>query len=492
MINNDNSYETEAYRFDPQYHTYYYSHRPLDPRLPPPLNPPNHHFQMQQRKQAAFPVNNGQSSQTPSKQPSALTKAAEILDSQEEEEEDESPTDTPHRSNSPILMVSPLKPNFQKNQNPWTNHLSNSDQELILLSSVTKPKSLVDKIQQDFPRTPSPIFAQLRGFNGSPPPSSLAQELMSASVPAQGVQKDTKHTVAMTSPSRSLSAPNSPQQEIRLPNASRNSDELEEIPPFNAGSVRSAHTSVRGGSTHENVRGTVPLHQTIQQPAPQKPQAEFSGESSGFPSQFAQQKNQARGPFGPTSMYHPEEEKYGYPNSQNFAPPHPSYVNNLAPSYYPVPVNYSKQKTSPVPNPRGVASTGYYQPSMLWEDKGFNSNPLGAPSQNPQPNHLNTPTKRQNNQVVNNYNAVPSQQRSPLLEEFRNNKNRKYELSDIVGHIVEFSGDQHGSRFIQQKLESASEQDKQLVKQIRHLGFDLLTNCCFIRFFKKSCRTLSS
>jgi len=35
------------------------------------------------------------------------------------------------------------------------------------------------------------------------------------------------------------------------------------------------------------------------------------------------------------------------------------------------------------------------------------------------------------------------------LEEFRTNKNRKWELSDIQGHVVEFSGDQHGSRFIQ-------------------------------------------
>ncbi|CAG8511624.1 14680_t:CDS:10 [Acaulospora colombiana] len=53
--------------------------------------------------------------------------------------------------------------------------------------------------------------------------------------------------------------------------------------------------------------------------------------------------------------------------------------------------------------------------------------------------------------------------RSPLLEEFRNNKNKKYELRDIVGNIVEFSGDQHGSRFIQQKLESANSEEKQLV-----------------------------
>ena len=47
--------------------------------------------------------------------------------------------------------------------------------------------------------------------------------------------------------------------------------------------------------------------------------------------------------------------------------------------------------------------------------------------------------------------------RSSLLDEFRTNKNnRKFELRDIVNHVVEFSTDQHGSRFIQQKLETAS------------------------------------
>jgi pumilio RNA-binding family len=36
-------------------------------------------------------------------------------------------------------------------------------------------------------------------------------------------------------------------------------------------------------------------------------------------------------------------------------------------------------------------------------------------------------------------------------------------LQDIFGFIVEFSGDQHGSRFIQQKLESATTEEKQIV-----------------------------
>ncbi|TFL07634.1 armadillo-type protein [Pterulicium gracile] len=57
---------------------------------------------------------------------------------------------------------------------------------------------------------------------------------------------------------------------------------------------------------------------------------------------------------------------------------------------------------------------------------------------------------------------VPSY-RSALLEEFRSNRVRKWELADIFGHMVEFSGDQHGSRFIQQKLEQATGEEKQAI-----------------------------
>ena len=69
--------------------------------------------------------------------------------------------------------------------------------------------------------------------------------------------------------------------------------------------------------------------------------------------------------------------------------------------------------------------------------------------------------------------------RSPLLEEFRmNNKtNKRYELRDIFNHIVEFSGDQHGSRFIQMKLETANSDEKdQVFKEIQPNSLQLMTD----------------
>ncbi|ODN83409.1 hypothetical protein L202_01552 [Cryptococcus amylolentus CBS 6039] len=67
--------------------------------------------------------------------------------------------------------------------------------------------------------------------------------------------------------------------------------------------------------------------------------------------------------------------------------------------------------------------------------------------------------------------------RSALLEDFRLNKLKKWELNDIFGHIVEFSGDQHGSRFIQQKLETASPDDRQkLFDEIYPNAYQLMTD----------------
>jgi hypothetical protein len=68
--------------------------------------------------------------------------------------------------------------------------------------------------------------------------------------------------------------------------------------------------------------------------------------------------------------------------------------------------------------------------------------------------------------------------RSALLEEFRLHRTTKrYELRDIFDHVVEFSGDQHGSRFIQTKLENANSDDKeQIFKEIQSNSLQLMTD----------------
>lgn len=64
-----------------------------------------------------------------------------------------------------------------------------------------------------------------------------------------------------------------------------------------------------------------------------------------------------------------------------------------------------------------------------------------------------------------------------FLEELKSGRGRRFELSDIAGYIVEFSADQHGSRFIQQKLENCSIEEKALVfKEVLPHASKLMTD----------------
>ncbi|KAK9727215.1 hypothetical protein RND81_05G266200 [Saponaria officinalis] len=78
---------------------------------------------------------------------------------------------------------------------------------------------------------------------------------------------------------------------------------------------------------------------------------------------------------------------------------------------------------------------------------------------------------------------------SSLLEEFKSNKLKSFELSEIAGHVVEFSGDQYGSRFIQQKLETATIDEKNMVfeeigPQALTLMTDVFGNYVIQKFFE--------
>ncbi|GAA5896446.1 hypothetical protein JCM6882_001015 [Rhodosporidiobolus microsporus] len=80
--------------------------------------------------------------------------------------------------------------------------------------------------------------------------------------------------------------------------------------------------------------------------------------------------------------------------------------------------------------------------------------------------------------------------RSPLLEEFRSNRNRSWELPDLAGHIVEFSGDQLGSRHIQTKLDMATSEEKNMVfseilPNMLQLSTDVFANYVIQKFFEQ-------
>ncbi|KAJ3704589.1 hypothetical protein LUZ61_008294 [Rhynchospora tenuis] len=76
-----------------------------------------------------------------------------------------------------------------------------------------------------------------------------------------------------------------------------------------------------------------------------------------------------------------------------------------------------------------------------------------------------------------------------FLEELKTNRNRRLELPDIAGRIVEFSADQHGSRFIQQKLENSSPEEKaavfnEILPHATSLMTDVFGNYVIQKFFE--------
>ncbi|KAK8542184.1 hypothetical protein V6N13_137241 [Hibiscus sabdariffa] len=147
----------------------------------------------------------------------------------------------------------------------------------------------------------------------------------------------------------------------------------------------------------------------------------------------------------------------------------------------------------------GGLNHGYYGNPSYGLGKPFTGNPLensvlssvGSGSiQNDRNGHFNSTMRNSvggwHSDISNNANG---RYISSLLDEFKNNKARSFELSDIVDHVVEFSTDQYGSRFIQQKLETATEKEKdkifpEIIPHARALMTDVFGNYVIQKFFE--------
>lgn len=78
--------------------------------------------------------------------------------------------------------------------------------------------------------------------------------------------------------------------------------------------------------------------------------------------------------------------------------------------------------------------------------------------------------------------------RSILLEDFRENRYGNFQLGDIVSHVVEFASDAEGSKFIQIKLDEATDNRKEMVfremrQHLRHLMIHRFGNFVVQKFF---------
>ena len=111
---------------------------------------------------------------------------------------------------------------------------------------------------------------------------------------------------------------------------------------------------------------------------------------------------------------------------------------------------------------------------------GLSGNPLGIMNQNNfDSSNVNSSLNSRN--VIGAVGSINASNnnlgRSRLLEEFRNSRAPGLQLKELTGHIVEFSQDQYGSRFIQQKLEKATPVEKDLVfSEIIDNAYNLMTD----------------
>ncbi|GAA5971144.1 hypothetical protein JCM11641_004160 [Rhodosporidiobolus odoratus] len=176
-----------------------------------------------------------------------------------------------------------------------------------------------------------------------------------------------------------------------------------------------------------------------------------------------------------------------------------------------------QQTPSSVPSRQGSFS---YTPTGLPQTNGFSHYAPGTPSgyapashsEQVAPMYANGPQLGQQHQIIlgravrgveyiapgpvpahgygAGYGPDMRSLRSPLLEEFRSNRNRSWELPDLIGHIVEFAGDQLGSRHIQTKLDTATTDEKNMVFQeilpnMLQLSTDVFANYVIQKFFEQ-------
>lgn len=178
----------------------------------------------------------------------------------------------------------------------------------------------------------------------------------------------------------------------------------------------------------------------------------------------------------------------------------PMSLNGPPPTFYPFNYAAAAAKGANVGSPvissipeQALLSSGHSQaplggsgPSSATPAKATNPALVSTPSSNASAN-LNNRSNRRNSGNGSISRSVP---RSALLEEFRNNKtNKKYELGDLLGHAFEFSSDQHGSRFIQQKFESSTTEEMsaffaEIAPESLQLMTDVFGNYVIQKFFE--------
>lgn len=130
-------------------------------------------------------------------------------------------------------------------------------------------------------------------------------------------------------------------------------------------------------------------------------------------------------------------------------------------------------------SPTSISSFSYSPPQSIPWDIPFGSLDLSAKTSPPPPS-LPSPPRRQVGGASTNgrrKSLGTETRRCQLLEDFRNGRLTGIELSDVATRVVDFAKDQHGSRFIQQKLEQCTDEEKEMVfSEVLPASYSLITD----------------
>jgi len=459
-------------RLDPNYYAYYYSHRPLDPRLPPPI------FSWQAWSEHFHNLNHQRERELHNERQQLRTSRDSYNSS----------SDSLHSSSETVPLprgdlVAP-QPRHGKSASGYGSGGRSAPGVGAGHGPIgSKPKkSLVERIQQDFPRTPSPIYQSGMKLDEDPlkpldplatnddplyDSARLSQDLHALSLQQNGSQRvprdlpehpDSRYSDNANYPSRSpvshmanqaANMYNEPHFPSKLPSSSR---------------------------------GYLPYHHTMNPyfPPAQMPQMyppSYMGKSIGHPMSV----NPAM--MTPVALYGqrlpvPKDAgmKVSGVNQQMLNSVNRGGHPGMIPDFY----AWDEERQSMILDRKAMNEFVHsmHAPSVRYPpvQKIGNDSANGVPARRSNA-FANSGSAGRGIEKSKRVDFSDSAARSTLLEEFRNNKNKKFELHDIVGHIVEFSGDQHGSRFIQQKLETALQEEKQMVfDEILPSALDLMVD----------------
>lgn len=247
--------------------------------------------------------------------------------------------------------------------------------------------------------------------------------------------------VPMGSPPLGYLSPVPPQAPGMFPTQPSESEESKDETK-NSGESTTGESTTGESTTGE--KDTSTEKPQIHGPQPKRPDA------SQGPQQFS-----PPGPGSPPFMYPQAFSPFGF-------------VPQFGPSNSPMPPQLQQPQGNSGQPPQNFSPMAQ-APNGNNGNNGFPSKRNNKSPKNSSPSSRNGPSKGPKNQIY----------RSPVLEEFRNNTTKEYTLKDIFGNAIEFSKDQHGSRFIQQQLSisSTNATEKEVIfNEIREDAMNLITD----------------